>query len=235
MKVRKFTRKDLLNQDCKTKGRNKLVCNFTYHPAYSKLKHILSEINLLLTPDAQHHKVFPEVPIVGFKRGESLKDLLVRAKVLVEKETDGKSCGCLRKHCKVCNFLEEKDTSTNKEGSDTYKIKEGLHFDCNSENVIYLITCKKCKKQYIGSCVTRFHTRFNNYCSCHRKFCRGHSVTQVSFHAHFMLDRHCGINIWETILIDKGHNKQETRKKELFWQYKLDTGLNERVVNLEWI
>ena len=32
-----------------------------------------------------------------------------------------------------------------KEGSDTYKIREGLHRDCNSDNVIYLITSKKSK------------------------------------------------------------------------------------------
>ena len=61
LKAKKFTRKDLLNQDSKTKGRNKLA----------KLKHILSNINLLLTPDAQHHNVFSEVPIVGFTRGEN--------------------------------------------------------------------------------------------------------------------------------------------------------------------
>ena len=119
----------------------------------------------------------------------------------------------------------------NNEGSDTYKIKEGLHLACNSENAVYLIACKKCKKQYVGSCITRFRTRFNNYRSCHRKFCRGHSVIQVSFHSHFMLDGHCGIDGWEIILIEKGRNKQETRTKELFWQYKLDTcvphGLNE--------
>ena len=94
----------------------------------------------MLTPNAQHRKVFPEVPIVGFKRGKSLKDLSVRAKVLVEKETNGKSCGCLGKCCEVCTFLEEKSTFTNKEGSDTYQIREGLHLDCNSENVVYLIT-----------------------------------------------------------------------------------------------
>ena len=54
-----------------------------------------------------------------------------------------------------------------------------------------------------------------------------------------MLDGHCGINDWEIILIGKGRNKQETRKKEVSWQYKLDTfvlhGLNERVVDHEWI
>ena len=73
LKARKFTRKDLLNQGSKTKERNKhkLVFNFTYHPAYSKFEHILSNINLLFTPDAQHRKVFPEVSIVGFKGGLS--------------------------------------------------------------------------------------------------------------------------------------------------------------------
>ena len=53
----------------------------------------------MLTPDAQHRKVFPEVPVVGFKGGKRLKDLVVRAKLLVEKETDGKSSGCQRKRC----------------------------------------------------------------------------------------------------------------------------------------
>ena len=80
-----MTRKDLLNQDSKTKGGNKLVFNFTYHPAYSKLKNILSNVNLLLLPDAQHRKVFPEVPNVDVKSGKSLKDLLVGAKVPMEK------------------------------------------------------------------------------------------------------------------------------------------------------
>ena len=167
----------------------------------------------MVTPDAQHCKVFPEVPFVSFKRAKSLKDLLVRAKVPMEKEKYGKSCGCQRKRCEVCTFLEEKNTFTNKEGSNTYKIRESLHLNCNSENVIYLITCTKCKKQYVGSCITRFCTCLNNYCSCHRKFCRGHSVIQISFHAHFMLEGHCGIDSWEIILIDKGQNKREIRKK----------------------
>ena len=98
---------------------------------------------MLLRPVAQHRQVFRDVPILGFKRGESLKHILVRANVPVEKETDGKSCGCHGKRCEVCAFLEEKNTFTNKEGSDTYKIKEGLHLYFNSENVIDLITCKK--------------------------------------------------------------------------------------------
>ena len=170
----------------------------------------------MLTADAQHRKVFPEAPIVGFKRGKSPKDLLVRAKVPVEK---------------VCTFLEEKNTFTNKEGSNIYSIREGPHLDCNSENVIYLITCKNAENSMqevvlLGCAHVLIIRKF-------RKFCRDHFVIQVSFHAH------CGIDDLEISLIDKGRNKQETRKKELFWQYKLDTfvphSLNERVLDLEWM
>ena len=132
--------------------------------------------------------------LLSVLRGKSLKDLLVRANVPVEKETDGKSYGFQGKRSQVCMFLEEKKTFTKKEGSDTYKIREGIHLDCNSQKVVYLITCKKCKKQYLRSCITRFRTRFNNYRSYHRNFCRGDSLIQVSFHAHFMLHGHCDIH-----------------------------------------
>ena len=63
---------------------------------------------MLLAPDAPYCKAFLEVPIVSFKRGKSLKYLLVRAKVLAEKETDGKFCGCQGKHCEVCTFQKKK-------------------------------------------------------------------------------------------------------------------------------
>ena len=107
----------------------------------------------MLTSDAQHGNVFPEVSILGFKRGEggSLEDLLVRAKVLAEKETFWEFRSCQVKRCKVCTFLEEKNTFTNKNGGDTYNIMENLDLNRNSENVIiYLIACKKCKKQFAG-------------------------------------------------------------------------------------
>ena len=54
-----------------------------------------------------------------------------------------------------------------------------------------------------------------------------------------MFDGHYGIDDWAIILIDIKCNKQKTRRKELFWQYKLDTsvphGFNARVVILDWL
>ena len=34
---------------------------------------ILQELHLLLAPDKEHKKVFPNVPVVGFCNGKSLK------------------------------------------------------------------------------------------------------------------------------------------------------------------
>ena len=39
----------------------------------------------------------------------------------------------------------------------------------------------------------------------------------LSFKFHFMLDGHFVIEDWESIFIDKGRSKQETRKKKFFW------------------
>ena len=60
---------------------NQLVFNITYYPISSKLKNILSKIHPLITPDRGHCKVLENILIIGFEKGKSLKDILVRAKV----------------------------------------------------------------------------------------------------------------------------------------------------------
>ena len=36
-------------------------------------------------------------------------------------------------------------------------------FDCDSEGVVYLISCKSCGLQYVGNTITAFRLRFNNH------------------------------------------------------------------------
>ena len=40
-----------------------------------------------LAPDKEHKKVFPDVPVEGFRNGKSLKDYLVRAALPKTNET----------------------------------------------------------------------------------------------------------------------------------------------------
>ena len=53
--------------------------NITYYPAFQNTKTNLEELQILLAPDNEHQKVFPHVPVVGFRNGKSLKDHLVKA------------------------------------------------------------------------------------------------------------------------------------------------------------
>ena len=46
---------------------------------FQNVRNILEELQVLLEPDKQHKKVFPEVPIAELRNGKSLKDYLVRA------------------------------------------------------------------------------------------------------------------------------------------------------------
>ena len=74
----------------------KLVFNITYHPNFSNLKDTMTFLHLLLTPDQEHQQLFHKVPIIGFRKGKSLKYILVRAKVTPVLNNEG-SCGPCKK------------------------------------------------------------------------------------------------------------------------------------------
>ena len=108
--------------------------------------------------------------------------------------------------------------------------------------VVYLITCKVCGIQYVGSTITKFRVRLNNYKCKHRKFRendhhRKDKIEQRIFHQHFCEDGHTGEEDWVVQLIDQADTLPSLRKKEMFWQTKLNTfypnGLNEKPVCVE--
>jgi len=235
LKARKFKREDLLNRQRQERPAPSLVLNITYHPAFAKLKSMLSTVHLLLTPDSEHRNTFPNIPIVGFKRGKSLKDILVRARLPKVDKGEGKSSGCGGKRCGVCSYLKESNSFTDRNGK-KFTIKSDLN--CDSKNVVYLVSCKKCSIQYVGSASTAFRYRFNNYRCCYRKHSSGSVVPQATFHAHFAQDGHRGMEDWEFTLIDQAENLPTVRRRETFWQHKLNSfsplGLNERNVTLDY-
>lgn len=227
LNARKFKRNELLDQE-KRERTNKITLNITYHPSFKKLGQILRKLHVILTFDGEHSKCFKEIPIVGFRRGKSLKDMLVRAKVPLKENIQGKSESCSGKRCGVCPFVRNTSEFTSKDGKKFSIRKPNLN--CNSTNVVYLLTCKTCGVQYVGSCATKFRLRFNNYKSCNdRHFHK--IVPQQSLHNHFDLPGHNAFSDFDFTLIDQGENETCVRKRERFWQYQLNTflpqGLNE--------
>ena len=49
-----------------------------YHPIFWDIGKILEELNVILASDNGHKKVFPNVPLIGFKNNKNLKAHLVR-------------------------------------------------------------------------------------------------------------------------------------------------------------
>ena len=84
---------------------NKLTFKITYYyPAIQNTKIILEELQILLAPEKEHQKMFPNVPILGFRNGKNLKDHLVRASLPILNQTLGsESCG--KRNCQVCQFI----------------------------------------------------------------------------------------------------------------------------------
>ena len=125
--------------------KNNLVINITYYPIFSKHKNILFKIHLLLTPDREHRKVLENVPIISFKKGKSLKEILVRAKVPPLKTEKGFCGPCNKQRCEICKHI----TKTQQfESSSTKRICSirPQNLNCAYKNIVYLFTCKTCHK-----------------------------------------------------------------------------------------
>ena len=191
----------------------------------------MTRIHLLLTPDNEHNKVFRDVPIIGFRRAKSLKDILVRAKVPQIKNKGW--CGpCKGPRCEIWKHIVPTRNFTSSATKRTYEIRPE-NLNCRSENVDYLISCKTCHKKYTGSS-EEFRVRLNNYWCAHRNYCKNRKVKQESFRPRFADSAYSGEGDWELKPVDQSDSTEDLRKRGSFWQHVLDTfqsnGLNEREV-----
>ena len=150
-----------------------------------------------------------------------------------------------RKSCQICDVITEGDSFENSDENRSFKNFSG-RYNCNSENVVYLLQCEICNKKYVGSTKTKFRQRFNVYKSYFRSYARKHSegsldrgklIPQANFFSHFFEGNHNGKFEVRVKMIDGADNVFSLRRKELFWQYRLGTflpkGLNERAADVE--
>ena len=253
-RARTQERDDLLNRERVVGGERRDVLVLSYHPCLSKKVHdIIRKAHPILQCNAEHKKVFSEIPMVSYRRAKSLSDMLVRARVPKVQAPLEKGCrGCNgRKDCQVCDKIVPDTHFSSTVTGKKYEIRGGP-YHCNSKNIVYLLECKKCKIQYVGSVATedgdnRFRLRCNNYKSVHKKFSqqfrdgtlrRDKPINQEFLHKHFAQADHSGFDDFSFKIIDGAEDFNATRKKESFWQFKLKTfqpnGLNDHCVPTSW-
>ena len=124
--------------------------------------------------------------------------------------------GCFKcNHCKVsCPKMKETKTFSSTNTKKIYKIRD--HMDCDSTFVVYLITCNRCRGQYIGKSVTSFKKRHSN----HKVEIRN---KKGGLGQHYGGQRQCGYQDVSITLIEKVEtgNRALLADRELYWQNQL--------------
>ena len=134
---------------------------------------------------------------------------------------------CKSKRCLVCLNVSEKDVFQSFQTKGQYKINHQLN--CNDKGLIFLLSCRVCGLQYVGSTTNKFTLRWNNYKENNRKAKREEHMQPLVFE-HFSSNDHKGfLEDCSITLIGKTDGSDPTRREE-YWRRVLKTvtpyGLN---------
>ena len=222
------SREDLLRKREKVQD-DLVTLVLTYHPALKVVRDILRKAHRHVAKSVKLSKVLTSPPRVAFRNAKTLKDRLVRSKLKTKPNKEPGVFACGRSNCEICDVLllgkEFKSSVTKKE----YKIN--FNFNCNSENVIYLLTCKVCNIQYVGTTITRFRDRFNQYKSNINLYSQGRrGLMQERVISHFFEQNHNHTYLDMEVQVIDHCDPNDKERREEFWIFTLQTlqpnGLN---------
>ena len=102
-------------------------------------------------------KAFPRTPIISWRRGRNLRDMLVFTRVrAVDIPDPVGTFKCPRKRCVTCKQTNPDPIIVGPTGF----VRPRHKFDCNSDHVIYVISCDKCGSIYVGQTFRTIRERF---------------------------------------------------------------------------
>ena len=155
--------------------------------------------------------------ITAYKIGKNLKNLLVSSSLENDKQQGFR--GCDRPRCSTCKIHSQATSSfcstTNK---NKYYIKDNIY--CNTTNLVYLITCRSCKKQYVGETGRALRDRLNDHVSAIKNKSKTPIAVHFNSESHSILD----LSITPIEIIKNVIDSTQCRlNRERQWQNKLNT------------
>ena len=156
-RAEKIDRQVALKKVVKVK-KNRTVLALTYNPMLPSLTNIVKKHCKTMSMDTLSKEIFPNPPMVAYRQPPNLKQTLCRAKLPTGKRSQRTQVGMKRcnHQCPVCiHMMETKHiTGSNK---NTYPMTG--QFGCVTTSVVYVATCEKCHKQYVGQTGRKYHDR----------------------------------------------------------------------------
>ena len=134
----------------------------TYNPSLPNLPSLTKNLLPVLHASDRLKKAIPERPLIAYRRPKSLRDLLVHAelKPTTVEPPRGTSC-CDTRRCLTCRHIQSGTTICSTTTRQTFRVRATA--TCKTSNVVYLIECRKCCKQYVGETQNRLHIRLNRH------------------------------------------------------------------------
>ncbi|KAK6175800.1 hypothetical protein SNE40_014189 [Patella caerulea] len=240
-RAKSLARKDLLSPTTATamKKRKSLVFITDYNPTAVQVSMLLKEKWHLLSGSDMCRPISNIKPITAFRRNPNLKDTLMKARLIYppwNPQTSGTTVQnlfetCIKKDCDICNKLYQNTHFFSGKTGKKYSCRSG--YNCLSRNIVYLLTCSLCKKQYIGESKRAFSKRFKE----HYADIRHNRPKPVALH--FNLDGHSCRNVMIKIIelfkTDPNNGKNDALRKanEFKWIHTLRTfapdGINNKM------
>ena len=67
LRAQEHSRNNLLEREKPQMSEQKLTFSIDYYPAFQNVRTIMEELHILLTPNKEHKKVFPNATVIGFQ------------------------------------------------------------------------------------------------------------------------------------------------------------------------
>ncbi|GFS24518.1 hypothetical protein ElyMa_001665700 [Elysia marginata] len=194
--------------------KNRIPFVITYNPALPNISSILKKYFPIPNTSPRCRRAIPHLPMAAFRRPKNLRDSLVHANIQKTHICGSRPCNIRR--CLTCKLITTTSQFTSTVTGKTYNILHNL--SCDSHNIIYIITCTKCKKQYVGLTSQTLRKRFNT----HRSKINNQRGDAVGLH--FNLPEH-DIGHVQVTPIDQLKNTDMIglQNKETFWIKTLQT------------
>ena len=235
--ARQVPRMEAIKRVYKERSTDRPVLAVQYDPRLPALPSIVVKHWKTLTNDPEMREAFPKPPMVAYKKQPNIRDKLIRAKVpKIPKKVPGrklkgmKKCNAVR--CVTCSYVTP--GSTVKSPLNNYKVDINVAADCNTRNIVYCLTCLKCRDGvYIGSSHKAVKDRFKE----HKGYVTQHSnllkkgKAKATGH-HFNLPGHSESDMRITV-VEKVHSRDPfmLEEREKFYINKFEAkfrGINRK-------
>jgi hypothetical protein len=134
---------------------------------------------------------------------------------------------CHHSRCQHCKYLNSTSTFSSSLTNQQFRVRGTI--TCATRNVIYLITCKKCSKQYVGETGIPVRSRL----ALHLSDIRLRKPTAVSLHFNSLGHSTSHVSLTGIELLRPGTCPQYRRVRESTWQTLLHTKHPDGINNLQ--